>query len=112
MFSSGKKRGRPKYVPVTAVTQDKSELSVMNGGRHFTCIDLISLFGGWFTLTHAFTMKDEKGNDVEFYICSQDISETRVNERPDINKAVQRMFNKTVHGFAIIAPASMFGGKE
>ena len=83
--------------------------------RKFTCQDLIMMFGGWFTLTYAFSIKngliDKDGNEGEthFYICSQDVNGMNVNERPPLNAIIKREFGKDVYGFAIIAPASAFG---
>ena len=83
--------------------------------RKFTCQDLITIFGGWFTLTYAFSIKngliDKDGNEGEthFYICSQDVNGMNVNERPPLNAIIKREFGKDVYGFAIIAPASAFG---
>lgn len=85
----------------------------------FTCNDLLKIFGGWFTLGYAFSTFDEnnltaKGEPVEtiYYVCSQDVSGMGVNERPGINEAVSRLIGKDVYGFAIIAPASAFGGEK
>ena len=82
--------------------------------RKFSCQELIGIFGGWFTLTYAFSIKSQqltdKGEPVEtdFYICSQDVSQMDVNNRPPVNLAILREFGKTVYGFAIIAPATAF----
>lgn len=82
----------------------------------FNCPDLIRLFGGWFTLTYAFSVKEThkfKGKTIEtekdYYICSQDVSHLSVNERPSVNKIIQKEYGKTVYGFALVAPAAAFG---
>lgn len=82
--------------------------------RKFSCQELIGIFNGWFTLTYAFSIQSDElspnGEPIEtdFYICSQDVSQMDVNQRPPVNLAIQREFNKTVYGFAIIAPATAF----
>lgn len=82
--------------------------------RKFSSRELIAIFNGWFTLTYAFSIQSDelspKGEPIEtdFYICSQDVSQMDVNQRPPVNLAIQREFNKTVYGFAIIAPATAF----
>ena len=83
--------------------------------RKFTCPELIKLFGGWFTLTYAFSVKKmvKSGRkkvkvDTDYYICSQDVSHMDVNNRPGVNKIIQKVYGKDVYGFAIIAPASAF----
>lgn len=84
--------------------------------RKFTCPELIRLFGGWFTLTYAFSVKrmTKTGRktvevNTDYYICSQDVSHMKVNERPGLNKIIKKEFDKDVCGFALIAPASAFG---
>lgn len=84
--------------------------------RKFTCPELIRLFGGWFTLTYAFSVKKmvKSGRktvevDTDYYICSQDVSHMDVNSRPGVNKIIQKEYGKDVYGFALIAPASAFG---
>ena len=84
--------------------------------RKFTCPELIRLFGGWFTLTYAFSVKKKVKSgrktvevDTDYYICSQDVSHMDVNSRPGVNKIIQKEYGKDVYGFAIIAPASAFG---
>ena len=86
--------------------------------RKFTCPELIRIFGGWFTLTYAFSVKKMqkvKGKSVEvktdYYICSQDVNHLAVNERPALNKVILNEYGKDVYGFAIIAPATAFGEK-
>ena len=85
----------------------------------FTCDELIKLFGGWFILGYAFSTFSEKefdrnGKPIEtiYYVCSQDVSEMRINERPAVNEAISRLIGKKVYGYAIIAPASAFGGEK
>lgn len=85
----------------------------------FTCDELLKIFGGWFTLQYAYSTFDNmhltaKGEPVEtiYYVASQDVYGMRVNERPGINEAVSRLVGKDVYGFAIIAPASAFGGER
>lgn len=85
----------------------------------FTCDELIKIFGGWFTLQYAFSTFDDKqltkkGEPLEtiYYVCSQDVSGVSVNERPGINEAISRLIGKDIYGFAIIAPASAFGGER
>lgn len=82
----------------------------------FTCPELIRLFGGWFTLTYAFSVKKmvKSGKktvevDTDYYICSQDVSHIDVNNRPGVNKIIKKEYGKDVYGFALIAPASAFG---
>ena len=85
----------------------------------FTCDELLKIFGGWFTLQYAYSTFDNmhltaKGEPVEtiYYVASQDVYGMRVNERPGLNEAVSRLVGKDVYGFAIIAPASAFGGDK
>ena len=84
--------------------------------QKFSCQDLITIFGGWFTLSYLFSIKngiigkDGVEGETDFYICSQDCSGMDVNERPAINLPIKKEFGKEVYGFAIIAPASAFGG--
>jgi hypothetical protein len=85
----------------------------------FTCDELLKIFGGWFTLQYAYSTFDNmhltaKGEPVEtiYYVASQDVYGMRVNERPGLNEAVSRLVGKDVYGFAIIAPASAFGGEK
>ena len=98
--------------------------------RKFTSQELLNLFGGWFTLTYAFTLetprkpikkrgrkpkvvKEEKETiGTDFWICSQDVNMVDVNDRPPLNKAVLNLYGKEVYGFAIIAPASTFDEGE
>lgn len=84
--------------------------------KKFNCPELIRMFGGWFTLTYAFSIKTTtkvknvtRESETDYYICSQDCSQIDVNKRPGLNKAIKREFDKDVYGFAIIAPASAFG---
>ena len=85
--------------------------------KKFTCPELIRLFGGWFTLSYAFSEKriesvgknKKKEVETDYYVCSQDVNLIRANERPPINEAISRLIGKTVYGFAIIAPATVFG---
>lgn len=97
----------------------KIRIPVDRKDRKFTCVDLIKLFDGWFTLQYAFSTFDDmhltaKGEPTEtiYYVCSQDVSGMRVNECPKLNEAVSRLVGKDVYGFAIIAPASAFGGEK
>lgn len=76
--------------------------------KRFTCKELMRMFGGWFTLTYAFSTKNADDTETDFYICSQDVSGIAVNDRPQVNKIIEREFGKTVYGFAIIAPSSAF----
>ena len=85
----------------------------------FTCDELLKIFGGWFTLQYAFSTfsdkefsKDGKPIETIYYVASQDVNGTRVNECQGINEAVSRLVGKDVYGFAIIAPASAFGGEK
>lgn len=85
--------------------------------RKFNCNELIKFFGGWFTLTYAFSVKrmvNGKGGkmvevETDYYICSQDVSQIDANKRPPLNKAILNEFGKEVFGYAIVAPASAFG---
>ena len=76
----------------------------------FSCEQLINLFGGWFTLSYLFSVKNNDPEDTEtdFYVCSQDVSLLRANERPKVNQVIKKQFGKTVYGFAIIAPSTAF----
>ena len=76
----------------------------------FSCEQLINLFGGWFTLSYLFSVKNNDPEDTEtdFYVCSQDVSMLRANERPEVNQVIKKQFGKTVYGFAIIAPSTAF----
>lgn len=83
--------------------------------RRFSCQELIAMFGGWFTLTYAFTIKNDvvckvtnEEPETDFWICSQDVSGMKVNERPPLNTAIMKATGKAVYGFAIIAPSSAF----
>ena len=85
----------------------------------FTCDELIKIFGGWFTLQYAFSTfsdkefgKDGKPIETIYYVCSADVNGKRVNELPGLNEAVSRLIGKDIYGFAIIAPASAFGGEK
>lgn len=87
----------------------------------FTCPQLIEMFGGWFTLSYAFSTKHMargKGGvavevETPYYVCSQDISGKRVNDsKPEINEAVSKLVGKPIYGFALIAPAAAFGGRD
>ena len=87
---------------------------------NFTTPELLELFGGWFTLTYAFSkpvrpdMLNADGTPVmrDYYICSRDISAIPPSERPEKNAAIKKLFDRDVYGFAIIAPASAFSGKD
>ena len=87
---------------------------------NFTTPELLELFGGWFTLTYAFSkpvradMLNADGTPVmrDYYICSRDVSSMLPSERPKKNAAIKKLFDKDVYGYAIIAPASAFGGKD
>ena len=76
----------------------------------FSCEQLINLFGGWFTLSYLFSVKNHDPEDTEtdFYVCSQDVSMLRANEKPEVNQVIKKQFGKTVYGFAIIAPSTAF----
>lgn len=76
--------------------------------KKFSCGELIALFGGWFTLMYAFSVKNEDETETDYYIASQDVSGIAINERPKINEVIKKMFNKEVYGFAIIAPSTAF----
>ena len=83
---------------------------------NFTCNELIRLFGGWFTLTYAFSQPNGRVNsngtegETDYYICSRDVSAIPPSLRPEKNIAIKNLFNKDVYGMAIIAPSSAFGG--
>lgn len=88
---------------------------------YFTCPQLIDMFGGWFTLSYAFSTKHMargKGGvavevETPYYVCSQDISGKGVNDKkPEINEAVSKLVGKPIYGFALIAPAAAFGGRD
>lgn len=82
----------------------------------FSTAQLVRLFGGWFTLTYAFSVKAKGRNknkngedgDTDYWICSQDVSMLKANERPPLNKPIYKKFGKEVYGFAIIAPSTAF----
>lgn len=78
----------------------------------FNTAQLLAIFGGWFTLNYAFTVPYTNNNgtesEMDFYICSQDLSETPKNERPPLNKPLKKAFGIEIYGFAIIAPESAF----
>lgn len=76
--------------------------------KRFTCKELMRIFGGWFTLTYAFSTKNTDDTETDFYICSQDVSGIAVNDRPQVNPIIEREFGKKVYGFAIIAPSNAF----
>ena len=86
--------------------------------KKFSCKELLMIFGGWFTLSYLFSIKNDiVGKDgiegeTDFYICSQDCSGVDINNRPALNTVIKREFNKDVYGFAIIAPASAFGDER
>ena len=106
-----KYRGRRYETMKVKVPYDKT---IMN----FTSQELINLFGGWFTLTYAFTLPNgkeslyDKEAGTDYYICSRDISAVLPSERPEKNIAIKKLFDKDVYGFALIAPAKMFSGAE
>lgn len=87
---------------------------------NFTTPELLDLFGGWFTLTYAFSkparqdMLNPDGTPImrDYYICSRDVSSIPPSMRPKKNAAIKKLFDKDVYGYAIIAPASAFGGKD
>ena len=87
---------------------------------NFTTPELLELFGGWFTLTYAFSkpartdMLNPDGKPImrDYYICSRDVSSLPPSLRPKKNAAIKKLFDKDVYGYAIIAPASAFGGKD
>lgn len=78
----------------------------------FSCEQLLAIFGGWFTLNYAFSTKcqnsDGTESETDFYVCSQDVSGMRKNERPPLNMPLYKAFGVEVYGFAIIAPATAF----
>ena len=83
--------------------------------RPFTSEQLIKIFGGWFTCKYLFSMNlgekrpvDGKEVETDFWICSQDVSMMRANERPPRNEPIYKQFGVEVFGFAIIAPSSAF----
>ena len=84
--------------------------SGMREYEKFSCEKLISIFGGWFTLSYLFTVQndDKEHTTTDFYVASQDVSLMRANERPKVNQVIKKQFGKTVYGFAIIAPCSAF----
>ena len=84
--------------------------SGMREYEKFSCEKLISIFGGWFTLSYLFTVQnnDKEHTTTDFYVASQDVSLMRANERPKVNRVIKQQFGKTVYGFAIIAPVSAF----
>ena len=87
---------------------------------NFTTPELLELFGGWFTLTYAFSkparpdMLNPDGTPImrDYYICSRDVSAIPPSERPKKNAAIKKLFDRDVYGYAIIAPVSAFGGKD
>ena len=86
---------------------------------NFTTAELLELFGGWFTLTYAFSEEHKDkfnadGSPVmrDYYICSRDVSAMRASERPKKNAVIKKLFDKDVYGYAIVAPASAFEGKD
>ena len=110
----GKARRTRKYETVKVkVPYDRQVLN-------FTTAELLDLFGGWFTLTYAFSkpvradMLNADGTPVmrDYYICSRDVSAMRASERPKKNAVIKKLFDKDVYGYAIVAPASAFGGKD
>lgn len=78
----------------------------------FSCEQLLAIFGGWFTLKYAFSSKytnaDGTDGETDFYICSQDVSLVKQNERPPLNEPLYKAFGIKVYGFAIIAPSTAF----
>lgn len=86
---------------------------------NFTTPELLELFGGWFTLTYAFSqpvrtdMVNKDGSPVmrDYYICSRDVSSIPPSMRPKKNATIKKLFDKDVYGYAIIAPASAFTGR-
>ena len=84
--------------------------------RKFTCDELIKIFGGWFTLRYLFSVQSEtevspltgKPIETDFYVCSQDVSHMRVNERPPYNEVLHKQFGVDVYGFCIVAPSTAF----
>lgn len=78
----------------------------------FSCEQLLAIFGGWFTLNYAFSTKyqntDGTESETDFYVCSQDVSGLRKNERPPLNKPLYKAFGIEAYGFAIIAPSTAF----
>lgn len=70
------------------------------------------MFGGWYTLTYAFSQKQSDGTVTDYYLCSRDVSELLPKERPPFNEAVFREFGKEVYGFCIVAPATAFDGEK
>ena len=78
----------------------------------FNTDQLLAIFGGWFTLNYAFSTKyqnsDGTESETDYYVCSQDVSGLRKNERPPLNKPLYEAFGVEVYGFAIIAPSTAF----
>lgn len=109
---------KPKYLRryETMKVKVPYDRKIMN----FTTAELLELFGGWFTLTYAFSkparpdMLNPDGTPImrDYYICSRDVSAMKPSERPAKNAAIKKLFDKDVYGYAIIAPASAFGGKD
>lgn len=109
---------KPKHVRKYETVKVKVpyDRKIMN----FTTPELLDLFGGWFTLTYAFSkparpdMLNTDGTPImrDYYICSRDTSSMLPSERPKKNAAIKKLFDKDVYGYAIIAPASAFGGKD
>lgn len=87
---------------------------------NFTTPELLDLFGGWFTLTYAFSkpvrkdMLNPDGTPImrDYYICSRDVSAMLPSDRPSKNAAIKKLFDKDVYGYAIIAPANAFSGRD
>lgn len=92
--------------------------NIAPGGREylkFSSQELIALFGGWFTLNYAFTIKDEqvldkhgRPQETDYWICSRDYTDVPRKEWPLMNLPIKRQFGKEVYGYAIVAPASAF----
>lgn len=92
--------------------------NIAPGGREylkFSSQELIALFGGWFTLNYAFTIKNEqvldehgRPQETDYWICSRDYTDVPRKEWPLMNLPIKRQFGKEVYGYAIVAPARAF----
>lgn len=79
----------------------------------FSVKQLVQIFGGWYTLRYLFSIKnanpDGTESEMDFYICSQDVSLMDINSRLRRNEPIFKQFGVEVYGYAIIAPAAAFG---
>lgn len=118
LLADAMEAAKPKHVRKYETVKVKVpyDRKIMN----FTTPELLDLFGGWFTLTYAFSkparqdMLNPDGTPImrDYYICSRDVSSIPPSMRPKKNAAIKKLFDKDVYGYAIIAPASAFGGKD